>query len=162
MKRKLFAAVLLSAGLIFGCGDDEEEENIDVEGCEHLQEGPSTAVTATAATAGAPAVKDDHRRYDVTLVDVTGGKGGSVTFAAAAEGDYVLFTSADVQVAIKDANGQAVGIEASAKSSTECTEIKGRHTIPMKVGTHTLTFGPTTQTSVALVIEQAAHADHEH
>jgi len=160
MKMKLFAAVLVSAGLVFGCGGEEEEENVDVEGCEHLQEGPSTAVTATAATAGAPAVKDDHRRYDVTLVDVTGGKGGSVTFAAAEEGDYVLFTSADVQVAITDANGQAVAPEASVKSSTECTEIKGRHTIPMKVGTHTLTFGPTTQTSVSLVIEPAAH-DHE-
>jgi hypothetical protein len=160
MKMKLFAAVLVSAGLIFGCGG-EEEENVDVEGCEHLQEGPSTAVTATAATAGAPAVKDDHRRYDVTLVDVTGGKGGSVTFAAAEEGDYVLFTSADVPVAVTNANGQTVAIEASAKSSPECTEIKGRHTIPMKVGTHTFTFGPTTQTSVSVVIEPEAHGDEE-
>jgi hypothetical protein len=160
MNRKLFAAVVLSAGLVFGCGE-EEEESIDVEGCEHLQQGPASAVTATATATGAPAVKDDHRRYDVTLVDVTGGKGGSVTFAAAAEGDYVLFTSADVQVSIKDANGQAVGIEASTASSSECTEIKGRHTIPMKVGTHTLTFGPTPLTSVSVVVEPDAHADHE-
>jgi hypothetical protein len=160
MNRKLFAAVLLSAGLVFGCGE-EEEENIDVEGCEHLQEGPATAVTATATATGAPAVKADHNRYDVTLVDVTGGKGGSVTFAAAEEGDYVLFTSADVQVSVKDANGQAVEIEASTKSSSECTEIKGRHTIPMKVGTHTLTFGPTAQSAVSVVIEPAAHSDHE-
>lgn len=161
MNRKLFAAVALSAGLVFGCGD-EEEENIDVEGCEHLQQGPATAVTATATATGAPAVKDDHNRYDITLVDVTGGKGGSVTFAAAAEGDYVLFTSADVQVAVKDANGQVVGIEASTKSSSECTEIKGRHTIPMKVGTHTLTFGPTPLTAVSVVIEPDAHSDDEH
>jgi hypothetical protein len=159
MNRKLFAAVVLSAGLIFGCGEDEE--SVDVEGCEHLQEGPATPVTATATATGAPAVKADHRRYDITLVDVTGGKGGSVTFAAAAEGDYVLFTNADVQVADTDANGQTVGIEASTKSSSECTEIKGRHTIPMKVGTHTLTFGPTPLTAVSVVIEPDAHSDDE-
>jgi hypothetical protein len=160
MKRKLFAAVLLSAGLVFGCGG-EEEESVDVEGCEHLKEGPATAVTATATATGAPAVKADHSRYDVTLVDVTGGKGGTVTFAATEEGDYVLFTGTAVQVSVKDANGAAVGIEASATSSAECTEIKGRHTIPMKVGTHTLTFGPTPQATVSIVIE-ADHGDHEH
>lgn len=160
MKRKLFAAVVLSAGLVFGCGGDEE--SVDVEGCEHLQEGPASSVTATAATTGAPAVNSDHKRYDVSLVDVTGGKGGSVSFAAAEEGDYVIFTSADVPVAVKDANGAAVAIEASVKSSAECTEIKGRHTVPMKVGTHTLTFGPTTQSSVSIVIEPEAHGDdHE-
>jgi len=160
MKKKLFAAVLLSAGLVFGCG--EEEETVDVEGCEHLQEGPASAVTATAATTGAPAVKSDHRRYDVALVDMTGGKGGSVTFAAAEESDYVLFTSADVPVAVKDANGRAIAIEASVKNSAECAEIKGRHTIPLKVGTHTITFGPTTQSSVSIVIEPSEHGDdHE-
>jgi hypothetical protein len=161
MKRKLLSAVLLSAGLIFGCGG-EEEESVDVEGCEHLQRGPASSITATATATGAPAVKDDHRRYDIALADVTGGKGGSVTFAAAAAGDYVLFTSADVPVAVTDANGQAVAIEASVKSSPECTEIKGRHTIPMKVGTHTLTFGPTTGASVSIVIEPDEHGEHEH
>ncbi|MDY7224848.1 hypothetical protein [Hyalangium rubrum] len=161
MNLKLLSAALLSTALLIGCGD--EEENIDVEGCEHLKEGPSSTVNASATTTNLSQVKDDHRRYDISLVDVTGGKGGSVSFSATEEADYVLFTGADVQVAIKDANGQTVAIEDSKTSSSECAEIKGRHTIPMKVGLHTLTFGPTPQASVSVVIEAAAHDDgHEH
>ncbi len=158
MKMKLIGAVLLSSLLFAGCGD---EETVDAEGCEHLQEGPSSPITATATATGAPAVKDDHRRYDITLVDVEGGKGGSVSFAAAEATDFILFTSADVPVSIQNASGQAVSPEASVKNSSECTEIKGRHTIPLEVGTYTISFGPTTQSSVSIVIEAADH-DHDH
>jgi hypothetical protein len=158
MKLKDFSAVLLSTALLAACGGGEAA---DVEACEHLKEGPASSVTASATTNGAPAVSNDHRRYDVALVDITGGKGGTVTFAAAEAVDYILFTSADVPVAIKDANGMTVAAEASAKNSSECTEVKGRHTVPMKVGTHTLTFGPTTETSISVVIEEAAHDDED-
>lgn len=159
MKLKLFSAVLLSTMLAFGCGGDEE--SADTEGCEHLQEGPATAINASASGTGAPAVSNDHRRYDITLTDVTGGKGGSVSFAASEGTDYILFTSADVPVTVQNASGQAVTPEESVKSSSECTEIKGRHTFPLSVGTYTLTFGPTTATSVSLVVEEAG-SDHEH
>lgn len=157
MKMKLFSAVLLSSALFLACGG---EENADVEACEHLQEGPASSVTASASGTGAPTVSNDHRRYDIALVDVTGGKGGSVSFAAAEATDYILFTSADVPVVVKDSNGQTVAFEATTKSSSECTEVKGRHTVPLTVGTYTLTFGPTTATSVSLVIEEAG-GDHE-
>jgi hypothetical protein len=100
-------------------------------------------------------VSNDHHRYDITLTDVTGGKGGSVSFAVAAATDYILFTNTDVQVAVKDANGQTIAIAASANTSTQCTDIKGRYTVPLAVGTQTITFGPTTATSVSLVIEEA-------
>lgn len=162
MKRKFLSAVLLSTALVFGpaCGEEEEEESADAEACEHLAEGPSTAVTATVVATDAPAVKDDHRRYDIALVDVTGGKGGTVKFAAAEAGDYIIFTSASVAVSIQDANGQTVTPEASTDRSSECTDVKGRHTVPMKVGTHTITFGPTPETAVSVVIEHGEH-DHE-
>ncbi|HYH94681.1 hypothetical protein [Hyalangium sp.] len=160
MKMKLFSAVLLSTALLVGCGD---EETADVEGCEHLQGGPASSINATAATAGAPEVKADHRRYDITLVDVTGGKGGTVSFASAEEAHYVLFTSADVPVAIKDGSGTTVALEESVKTSSECTEIKGRHTVELAVGTYSITFGPTSATSVSVVMEEDAGAhDHEH
>ena len=162
MKMKLFSAVLLSTALLIGCGD-EEGENADAEGCEHLQEGPVSSVNASASTSGAPAVNNDHRRYDITLTDVTGGKGGTVSFAAAEEAHYIIFSNADVPLAVRDANGQTVSAEESVKSSSACTEIKGRHTFPMKVGTHTITFGPTTEDSVSIVIEEeAGEHDHEH
>ncbi|WP_164016935.1 hypothetical protein [Pyxidicoccus trucidator] len=163
MNKKLLAALLMSTALLAtACGDDEEgEENVDVEGCEHLQEGPSTAVTATL-TGTAPAVDNDHRRYDITLVDGAGGKTGSVSFAADEATDYVIFTGADVPLTVRDSSGAVVDIEESTKSSSQCTDIKGRHVVPMTVGTHTLTFGPTPTASVSIVIEEAAHEDHDH
>jgi hypothetical protein len=156
---KLFSAVLLSASLLVGCGGDEETP--DTEGCEHLKEGPASAVTATAAATGAPAVSNDHRRYDISLIDVTGGKGGSVSFAVAEAADYILFTGADVPVVVKDANGQTIAFEQTATSSSACTEIKGKFTVPLAVGTQTITFGPTSATSVSLVIEEGGEHDHE-
>jgi FAD/FMN-containing dehydrogenase len=159
MKMKLFSAVLLSTALLVACGGDEESP--DVEGCEHLKEGPNATVTATATGTGAPAVSNDHKRYDITLVDVTGGKGGSVSFAASEGTDYILFTSADVPVEVKSSSGQTVAPEASVKTSAECTEIKGRHTFGLGVGTYTISFGPTTATSVSLVIEEG-ESDHQH
>lgn len=159
MNKKLLAALLMSTALLAtACGDDEEE-NVDVEGCEHLQEGPATAVTATL-TGTPPSVGNDHRRYDITLVDGTDGKTGSVSFAAAEATDYVIFTSADVPLSVRDSSGATVEIEESTKSSSQCTDIKGRHVVPMRVGTHTLTFGPTTASSVSIVIEEAAN-DHD-
>jgi hypothetical protein len=158
MKMKLFSAVLLSSALLVACG---EEENADSEACEHLKEGPASSITASASGTGAPAVSNDHRRYDIALVDVTGGKGGSVTFAAAEGADYILFTGADVPVVVKNSSGATVSPEESVKTSSACTEIKGRHTIPMSVGTYTLTFGPTAATSVSLIVEEAGN-DHEH
>ncbi|MDC0708501.1 hypothetical protein POL68_08475 [Stigmatella sp. ncwal1] len=164
MNRKLLSAVLVSTSILFsaGCGDDEAEgESIDVEGCEHLQEGPSAPITAAATATGAPAVSNDHKRYDISLVDVTGGKGGSVTFAASEAGDYLFFVSEDVPLAIRTINGVAVEPEEVAKSSSECSEIKGRYTVELSVGTHVLTFGPTSKTSISLVAEHGEH-DHVH
>lgn len=159
MRMKLLPVALLSTALLVACGGDEE--TADTEGCEHLQKGPAAAVNASASGTSAPAVSNDHRRYDITLTDVTGGKGGSVSFAASEGTDYVFFTSADVPVTVKNGSGTAVTAEESVNSSSVCAEIKGRHTFPLSVGTYTLTFGPTTATSVSLVIEESG-SDHEH
>jgi hypothetical protein len=160
----LFAVLTLSVaacGGDDGAGDEDMggEESIDVEGCEHLVEGPEVAVAATAVAEGAPTVADDHMRYDVSLVEVDGGNGGTVAFEADEASDFIFFLSADVALAITDSSDQAVEIEESASSSPECEEIRGRHVVPMEVGTHYLTFGPTAEEQVSVVVE---HADHEH
>jgi hypothetical protein len=160
MTKKLLSACLLSSALLIACGEPNEA---DVEGCEHLQEGPNVAVTATSATSGAPAVSNDHKRYDITLPPGTGGNVGSVSFAAGEATDYVLFLGANVPVKVTDSSGQDVEFEMTATSSAECSEIKGRNLVELGVGTYTLTFGPTTQSTVSLVIEEAAHdGEHEH
>lgn len=160
MKLKLLSAVLLSTALLAACGG---EESADAEACEHLKEGPASTVTAAATASGAPAVNNDHRRYDITLADINGGKGGSVSFAVAEAATYVLFTTVDAGLGVKNANGQDVTVSQRTTSSTECTEVKGRYTVPLTVGTHTLSFGPVSATTLSLVIEEEAHGDdHEH
>jgi hypothetical protein len=134
-------------------------EGPDVEGCEHLQEGPAAAVTAAAtSSAAAPAIANDHKRYDITLVAVGGQQGGSVRFNSAEAGDYILFLNKDVPVSFKDATGKAIAIEESTKSATQCTDIQGRHVVELGVGVQYIEFGPTTETSVSVVLEEAAHA----
>ncbi|RKH57863.1 hypothetical protein [Corallococcus aberystwythensis] len=163
MKKKLLSALLLSTALLAaGCGgDDEDEAHADEEGCEHLQEGPAVNVTAAVSGAG-PAVSNDHKRYDIALVDVAGGKGGTVSFAVSEATDYVLYASTPVPVKVTNGSGATVEFEESSNSSTLCTDIQGRYIVPLTVGTHTLTFGPSTLSSVSLVIEESGEHDHDH
>jgi hypothetical protein len=159
MMKKLLSACLLSSALLAGCGGEKNEA--DVEGCEHLQQGPGAAVTASASATGTlPAVSNDHKRYDISLTAGTGGNVGSVSFAVAEASDYVFFLGSNVTLKVTNGSGE-VAFEESATSSTECTNIKGRYVAPLSVGTYTLTFGPTSESSVSLVIEETDHA-HEH
>ena len=81
--------VLLGIGVVLasGCGTLPKT---DVEACEHIAEA-GTAVTATASAATASSLSDDHKRNEVTLVDVTGGKGGFAKFEADEEGDFFFY-----------------------------------------------------------------------
>jgi hypothetical protein len=158
MDKRFMVTVVMVSICAFACSDDHGGDNVDVEGCEHLREGPAVALTATATADTAPAVAADHQRYDVTLIAVTGGQGGFVRYAASAAGDYVFFLGADVPARFVDAAGAAVTPEESASSSTACAEIKGRHLVPLEVGTYGIDLGPTTQTSVGIVVEEAMHA----
>lgn len=151
------AVFVVVSALAAGCGSDTPQPSADAEGCEHLKEGPATAVTAAATEDAAPEIDSDHRRYDVALTSISGGMGGFVRYAASEAADFVFFSSADVPVQFLDATGTMVAPETSAKSSTGCVEIKGRHVVPLEVGPYTLQLGPTTVTSVSFVVEEAAH-----
>lgn len=159
MMKKLLSASLLSSALLVGCGAPAEDA--DAEGCEHLREGPAVAITASASSTGAPSVSDEHKRYDISLPAGTQGNTGSVSFAAGEATDYIFFLSTDVSLTLTSASGQTVPFESSAKSSASCGDIKGRYVAPLEVGTYTLTFGPSSVSSVSLVIEESAH-EHAH
>lgn len=137
-------------------GSDPADGGVDLEGCEHLIEGPSTSIDASATAVDAPAISDDHNRYDINLVDDGGQNVGSVSFAAAETGDFVVFLGQDVPLSITDSDGAAVAIEDSATSSPECAEIRGRHVVELEVGTYILSFGPTAESVVQVVIEHDA------
>jgi hypothetical protein len=154
MMKKLLSACLLSSALLAGCAGSNET---DAEGCEHLQQGPGVSLTASASASGAPAVSNDHKRYDLTLPSGS----GSVSFAAGEATDFVFFLSADVPLKVSSSAGAQVDFESSAKSSEQCSDIKGRHVAPLQVGTYTLTFGPSSLDKVSLVIEEAGGHGHE-
>jgi hypothetical protein len=158
MNSKWIATSAIVSTLALACS--ETHENPDTEGCEHLREGPAVALTASAGADTAAAVAADHQRYDIALISVTGGMGGFVKYAAPEATDYLFFLGADVPVQFLDAAGATVTPEESASSSTACSEIKGRHLVPLEVGTYGLSFGPTAQTSVSVVVEEAAHEPH--
>ena len=149
--------IFCSLFLIAACGEDEP--GADVEGCEHLQEGPYTTVTATAARDGtAPAVAASHMAYTTTL---PAGAVGYVSFAAAEAADYVVFLDQPVPFTVFDASGAMRAIEASETSSPACAEIRGKHTFELPVGTAYFGLGPSTGTPVNLVVEESTgHEGH--
>jgi len=152
----LAVAIWLSAG---ACGGHEHED-IDVEGCEHLEEGPAVSVVATAEDETAPVIAPDHKRYDITFLDGVAGKVGKAKIEVVA-GDYVFFMNADTPLALKALATGAVAVpRAAVKSSKSCSAIRARYTVGFaSVGTYLLDFGPTTLSSVGMVIEHSAH-DH--
>lgn len=136
----------------------EVDEGLE-EGCEHMTEGPAQPISASLEGAG-PDVSTSHTRFDVALATQEAGNGGFVSYASGEAGDYRFYLSVDVPVSVKDALGAPVAIESSA-SGGDCTVIALYHTIELGVGTYTLSFGPTTETSVSLVAELSGEHAHE-
>jgi hypothetical protein len=150
MNRKFLSPILISTTLLAAaCG----QENIDSEACEHFEAAPAPS------PGGNPiGVNSDHRRYDLILVSApeTDGKLLTVSFTPPESGRYVLFTNADVPVTVDLRDGTRVPKQESAKSSPECSEIKGRHVVALEGMTlYRLTLGPSrSEQSVSLVIEK--------
>lgn len=152
----LATPILLAAALApAGCGDHAaHEENPNAEACEHIQDS-SKAVAVTAAisaSASAPEVKADHRRYDVSLDKI-----GYVRFAAAEGGDVTLFTDQELELAVRTVDGKDVVAESTATSISECTQVKIRAVYPLQVGTYVIQLSYTSATKVGLVIETHHH-----
>lgn len=140
----------------------------DIEACEHLKEGPAVAVQAVSpsATASIPNISEPHKRYDITLVASGSEFVGKVQYNSAAASEYIVFLNQDVPLTLFDTNNARVSIENSATGSAECAEVKGRHLVDLGVGTYTLSFGPTTVSSLSVVIEKlvaetAVGTDHD-
>lgn len=154
---RLASLFLLLPLALAACGEDHDHADPDVEGCEHLEGGPFVAVTAEATLGdAAPSVADDHRAYTVTL---PAGDIGHVKFAVAEAGDYLFFL--DQPVDVEFSAGAVITPEQSTTSSPACATIRGRHLVPLGVGTTFLRLSSATIDAVNLVIEPSAD-DHDH
>jgi hypothetical protein len=134
----------------------------ETEACEHLKEGPAAPTSATLTAEGAPEVKADHKRYDITLLPGTGGNRGTVRFNSAESAEWSFFTDKDIPVVVRDASGTSLPILEQSKRSTFCLEVKAHNVFKLDVGPYTAEFGPTTETTVGLVVEETHPAEGEH
>lgn len=150
-----------------GCGDDHghdhDHEVLPLEdACEHMADGPAEPIAAVAEGATGPDITEDHTRWDIALVAVAGGNGGSVTFAPSAAGEYLLAMSADLPVMLFDGNGNTVALETPAADDGACELAAASYAVDAAIGTYTLIIGPTDATTVQLVVVHADEHDHEH
>ena len=132
------------------------------EACEHMAGGPFAAIAAAATLDGAaPDATIPHTRVGVSFVEVDGGFGGFVAFAASEAADYSFFLSADLPFAVLDASGSEVPLEDSSAVDA-CDAVAVQHVVELEVGLHHLSFGPTdAPAEVGLVFEAGAHEDHD-
>ena len=137
-----------------------EEEDPAEEACEHMADGPAASHTATLA-APYPNVNAEHTRHDVTLVDDAGQLRGTVVYEVGEATDYLVFFDKDIPVAFFDSLGVEIAAEGS-EAVTLCDEVAVQKTVELGVGSVELRFGPTSETTVSVVIEEAGgHEDHE-
>lgn len=165
-RRALVTTAVAAALALAGCADDttaapDELAELEADVCEHFAEGPILAVTAGADAASAVDVTGSHTRFDITLADVTGGKGGFVSIAIDEATEYAIFVGADVDVKVTDATGAVVTPEETFVGSDVCAAIGASYHMDLEVGTYTVEIGPTTETLVQLVYVEPGH-DHEH
>lgn len=140
---------------------DHDHGDVNTELCEHMGSGPSIAVTAVADnTAPLPSVSEEHTRYDVTLVDFEGMKGGWVQFESTKATDYVIALNTTDAIEILDSSDQAIAIEMSG-SNDDCTDVALQHTVDLPVGTVRIKVGPTSAETVQIVIEEAGGHEGE-
>lgn len=151
-------AACASDGVDEDAGTGEEEDPIE-EACEHMEEGPSAAHTATLA-APYPDVSAEHTRHDVTLVDDGGQNGGAVTFEVDEDGEHLVFLDKDIPVAFRDVGGEAFDVLLSEPVDA-CDSVAIQKHVTFEVGTVELRFGPTTESTVRIVIEEVGE-EHAH
>ncbi len=170
--------ILMVAFVLMGavaCGDEDDHDNnhdnhnnennhnLEEEACEHMADGPFESVTATTDAASGPSIAVEHSRVDVTLVDDGNGMfTGFVTFPAGEEAEFAFFLSADVPFTITDSGGTEVAAEETNGPLDACaTDVLASMVYDLEVGTYTIEIGPTSETEVGIVHEEAG-GEHDH
>ena len=174
MKNTLKLALIFSLSIFaLACGDDHDhdehdhehdhdghtEETIEAEACEHMAEGPATAITAGATEAEATDTTGsdwEHKRVDITLNDDGAGAfTGYVTYEADEDAEFVFFTNGEFAIQID-------GVDAESTSAVaECTDVVNGLVFDLSVGEHVVFISASSET-VSIVAEEAGgdHSDH--
>ncbi|NNB88365.1 hypothetical protein HJC10_31170 [Corallococcus exiguus] len=130
----------------FDFGDNGEHA------CWHVTNGPFATVTASPERQ--PRVDDFHTHYTVQLRPENGQSVGTFSFKAWASGDFILYLSTpDVAVTVKEGERvvEPMGTQATGGFCDGLKQMVG-YELTDKVQ-YTVTFGPTANTGLGLVIE---------
>lgn len=153
------ATIVLMLGVVVGgCEDghdhDHADESPEAEACEHLSEGPATALTANTTDDGDSAdVSKSHTRYDLTLPGEAEKKGGYAKFISPQAGDYLLVMNGEVPVQLLDLQGNAVEPKSAGSALDGCSAVRRQAVYTLGVATYRLKLGPTSASSVGLLFE---------
>lgn len=136
----------------------------------HMQDGTGLARVADTVMPGPHLDHDsiDHRRLDITLPVMGTGFGGYIHFGPDIIGDIIVCVDVETPVTITNRTGTGdspITIErnftaAEIVDSAKTNLIKTAVLFEAKTGGNILKFGPVTQSSIKVIIEEAAH-DHD-
>ncbi len=118
--------------------------------CWHVDNGPYGAVTASESRQ--PRVDAFHTLYTVHLRQVNGEYTGTFQFRAFATGDFIVYLSQQVPLAVHE--GERVVPIAAEKASAACTGLQ--HMVGIELTdkvTYTFTLGPTSLSQLRMVTE---------
>lgn len=136
-------------------GEDEHEElGLEADACEHIVEPAAETLNAAASSSDQlPVLVASHQRYEI----VVAGESGFVRFEADEESDFAFFLDRDVSLELTDAAGEVVSPEATATSTTVCSEV-ARWAVyeHLEPGAYTLEFGASEE-PIGLVALESAH-----
>ena len=115
-------------------GETDPLEDVELDVCEHYEQGPIAAVTAGTDAASATATNSVHTRYDVSLPSGA----GFVKVAIEAASTYSFFFSDDATVVFKDVSGAVVAPVETRTGSAWCDAIGKAYVVTLGVGTYTI------------------------
>jgi hypothetical protein len=158
--KRIAIPTILAALALGGChGHDDHSPAEDA--CSHMTDNVAAMITAVDDLgAAAPAVSMGHTRYEITLVGDGADLGGYVDWTIGEAGEYHVFLSDAVPLALWDGQGDAVAASATNTNVTECAEVSVGYSYDLGVGTYTMQFGPTALDVVSLVLVD--EDDHDH
>lgn len=138
-----------------GCeGGSDPYGHSEEHACIHMEDGPAEPVVATASLTSAPSLAEPHTRYDVALDQVSDTAPAYVSFSASDAADYLIMLSAVEPVRVLDETGELVPFLESRESSVYCEAIQSRHVATLEAGQYYLELGPTSATSLSVVLEE--------
>jgi hypothetical protein len=123
-----------------GAPDAKPADPLNASACKLLQTGPFVPVAgATTFSLTAPAINSDQQAYRIAIAKRNA---AHVSFMVPAAGVYVIFTSTAAPLAVFAQDGEMINLTNLRMSIPECPEVKGRHTLTLKMEGQIIRLGP--------------------